>query len=157
MNYKSFAALLQYKFWNTWALMSGLLLSQTAVVSFWMFIFSLFSITYVVKGICISRPPALCLAPAPGPGHQFLFTGPGLQFVFTGPGPQFVFTGPGPKFLFTGPGRSLGLHIPTLSPQFVFVGPGLRFFITVLWFCIFTFLSIVVALAVVILTIVVTF
>ena len=59
MNYKSFAALLQYKFWNTWALMSGLLLSQTAVVSFWMFISSLFSITYVVKGICISRPPAL--------------------------------------------------------------------------------------------------
>ena len=56
MNYKSFAALLQYKFWNTWALMSGLLLSQTAVVSFWMFIFSLFSITYVFKGICISRP-----------------------------------------------------------------------------------------------------
>ena len=122
MNYKSFAALLQYKFWNTWALMSGLLLSQTAVVSFWMFIFSLFSITYVVKGICISRPPALCLAPAPGPGHQFLFTGPGLQFVFTGPGPQFVFTGPGPKFVFTGPG-----------PQFVFTGPGPNFYLPALF------------------------
>ena len=75
-------------------------------------------------GICISRPPALCLAPDPGP-----------QFVFTGPGPQFVFIGPGPKFVFTGPGqnlclpalvqifiirpwsvRSLSLQIPTLSP-----------------------------------------
>ena len=53
-------------------------------------------------GICISRPPALCLAPDPGP--QFVFTGPGPQFVFIGPGPKFVFTGPGPQFVFTGPG-----------------------------------------------------
>ena len=47
----------------------------------------------LVSGICISRPPDLCLTPGP-------------QFVFTGPGPQFVFTDPGPKFLFTGPGQS---------------------------------------------------
>ena len=38
------------------------------------------------KGLCVSRPPDLCLTP--------------------GPGPQFVFTGPGPKFLFTGPAQS---------------------------------------------------
>ena len=49
----------------------------------------------IFLGICISRPPALCLAPGPGP-----------QFVFTDPGTQFVFTGPGSKFLFTGLGQS---------------------------------------------------
>ena len=54
-----------------------------------MFIFSLFSITYVVKGICISRPPALCLAPAPGPGHQFLFTGPAPNLYLPALAPNF--------------------------------------------------------------------
>ena len=61
-----------------------------------------FIISCFREGICISRPPALCLAPGPGP--QFVFTGPGPQFVFTGPGPQFLFTGPGPKFVFNSPG-----------------------------------------------------
>ena len=87
-----------------------------------------------IKGICISRPPALCLALGPGPGPKFVFTGPGTKFVFTSPGPQFVFTGPGSdlRFVFTPnlylpaqPG--LSLHIPTLSTQFVFTGPGLWF------------------------------
>ena len=65
-------------------------------------------------GICISRPPALCLAPDPGP--QFVFTGPGPQFVFIGPGPKFVFTGPGPQFVFTGPGPNF--YYPALvSPK----------------------------------------
>ena len=50
--------------------------------------------------------------------------------------------------------RSLGLHIPTLSPQFVFTGPDLRFLLLCSDFA-FTFLSIVVAVAVVILAIVV--
>ena len=58
-------------------------------------------------GICISRPPALCLAPGPGP--KFVFTGPGPQFVFLGPGPQFEFTSSGAQFVFTGS-----------DPQFVF-------------------------------------
>ena len=50
---------------------------------------------------------------------------------------------------------SLGLQIPTLSPQSVFTGPGLRFLLPCSEFA-FTFLSIVVAVAVVILAIVVT-
>ena len=64
-------------------------------------------------GVCISQPPALCLAPGPGPRPQFVFTGPDSQFVFIGPGPQFVFNGPGPQFVFTDPG-----------PKFVFTGLG---------------------------------
>ena len=102
----------------------------------------------IKSNICISRPPALCLAP--GPGHKFDFTGPGPKFVFTGPGTKFVIFSPGPKFVFTIPGSQfvftgsdhqfvftpnlylpaqpgLSLHIPTLSPQFVFTGPGLWF------------------------------
>ena len=94
---------------------------------------------YIKTGICISWPPALCLAPGPGP--KFVFTGLGTKFVFISPGPKFVFTGPGLQFVFTGsdpqfvftpnlyllaqPG--LSLHIPTWSPQFVFTGPGLWF------------------------------
>ena len=49
---------------------------------------------------------------------------------------------------------TLGLHIPTLSPQFVFTGPGLRFLSPCSEFA-FTFLSIVVAVAAVLLAIVV--
>ena len=68
------------------------------------------SITFhFLWGICISRPPALCLGPSPDP--KFAFTGPGPQFVFTGPGTKFVFISPRPKFVFTGRG-----------PQFVFTG-----------------------------------
>ena len=94
-----------------------------------------------IKGICISRRPALWLVPGPGSGPKFVFTGPGSKLVFTSPGPQFVFTGRGSQFVFTGsdprfvftpnlhlpaqPG--LSLHIPTLSTQFVFTGPGLWF------------------------------
>ena len=37
-----------------------------------------------ISGVCISRPPVLCLAPGPGP--QLVLTGPGLQYVFTCPG-----------------------------------------------------------------------
>ena len=62
---------------------------------------------YLQLGLCISQPPALCLAPAltlPTRSEpQFVFTGSGPQFLFTGIGPQFVFTGPGPQFVFTGP------------------------------------------------------
>ena len=63
-------------------------------------------------GVCIFRPPALCLAPSPGP--EFVFTNPGPIFVFTGPGPEFVCTGPGPEFVFNGPGPNL--YLPTLVP-----------------------------------------
>ena len=74
-----------------------------------------------MRGICIFQPPALCLAPGPGSGPQFVFTGPGPQFVFTGSDSQFVFT---PNlYLPARPG--LSLHIPTLPPQFVFTSPGL--------------------------------
>ena len=76
-------------------------------------------------GICISRPPppALCLAPGPGPklvftgaGPQFVFTGPDTKFVFTCPGPQFVFTGSDPQFVFTP-----NLYLPAQ--------PGLSFYL----------------------------
>ena len=61
----------------------------------------------LIRGLCVSRPPALTLAPSPGLGPQFGFTDPDPQFAFTGPGPQFVFTGPGPhpRFVFTSPGQ----------------------------------------------------
>ena len=42
-------------------------------------------------GVCIPRSPALCLAPGPGPGLQFVLTGPDPQVVFTGPGQQFCY------------------------------------------------------------------
>ena len=73
-------------------------------------------------GVCISRPPALRLAPSLSPGPQpcppicvcrpwppiciywswppIVFTSPGPQFAFTSPGSQFVFTGPGLQFYF---------------------------------------------------------
>ena len=82
---------------------------------------------YFLQGVCISRPPALCLAPSPGP--QFVFTGPGPHLVFTDPGPQFVFTGPGPHLVFTP-----NLYLPAQLDAWVCIyrpclptGPGLRF------------------------------
>ena len=98
---------------------------------------------------------------APGPSPQFLFTGPDPQFVFNGPGPQFVFTDTGPKLVFTGPGPKLlftGLGqsgawaciYQPCSPKFVFTGPGQRFLLPCPEFA-FTFLSIVVAVAAIIL------
>ena len=98
-------------------------------------------------GLCISRPPVLCLAPDPGSGSQFVFTGPGPQFAFTSPGPQFVFNGPAPN-----------LYLPALAPNFylpvlVSLEPGLGYTnlvppicvywawpticITVLWICVY--------------------
>ena len=114
-------------------------------------------------GVCISWPPVLCLAPGPGlapppgPCPQFVFTGPVPQFVFTDPGPKFVFTGPGPKFSFTSLGQSgasaciyqpcpLNFYLLALAYDFYYRALNLHL----------TFLSIVVAVAVVILAIVVT-
>ena len=71
-------------------------------------------------GLCVSQPPALCMASGHGP--QFVFTGPGPSFVFISPGLQFVFTGPGPSFVFIGPGLQFVFTGP--GPQFVFTGPG---------------------------------
>ena len=107
---------------NYWSLLIAVKFS--AVTKIILFILG----NYNRAGICISRPPALCLAPDPGP--KCVFTGPAPEFVFTGPGPQFGFTSSDPQFGFTPnlhlpvqPG--LSLHIPTLSPLFVFTGPGL--------------------------------
>ena len=105
-------------------------------------------------GICISQPPALCLALGPGHAPQFVFTGPDSQFVFTGPGPQFVFNGlgpqfvftdPGPKFVFTGPGPNFytpvlvssgpGLAFTNLDPPICIYWPWPTIFITLLWIC----------------------
>ena len=115
-------------------------------------------------GVCISWPPVLCLAPGPGlappppgPCPQFVITGAAPQFVFTDPGPKFVFTGPGPKFSFTSLGQSgasaciyqpcpLNFYLLALAYDFYYRALNLHL----------TFLSIVVAVAVVILAIVVT-
>ena len=114
-------------------------------------------INSTAPGLCFSRSPALCLAPVPGPGPQFVFTDPGSQFVFTGPGPVFVFTGLGHQFVFTGPDPNLcllalapNLYLPALAynfitttwPEFPYTdlvypiciciyGPGLRFVLPV--------------------------
>ena len=57
---------------------------------------------FVILGLCISRPPALCLEPGP----QLVFTCRGHQFVSTSPGPQ-------PKL----PTMAKTLHLPTLVPK----------------------------------------
>ena len=53
-------------------------------------------------GVCISLPPALCLAPTPDSGPQtwppICIYRPWHQFVFASPGPKFVFTGPSLQF-----------------------------------------------------------
>ena len=101
-------------------------------------------------------PPAWSRPPL-GPCPQFVFTGPAPQFVFTDPGPKFVFTGPGPKFSFTSLGQSgasaciyqpcpLNFYLLALAYDFYYRALNLHL----------TFLSIVVAMAVVILAIVVT-
>ena len=67
------------------------------------------------KGICISRPPALCLAPSPGPGPRPRTPALALNLYLLALAPNLYL-----------PAQSgLSLHIPTLSPQFVFAGPGL--------------------------------
>ena len=112
------------------------------------------------EGICISRPPALCLAPGPGPGPQ-----PRPPICIYRPWPPICVYRPWPQiciyrawlqiFIFRPWSvRSLGLQIPTLSPQSVFTGPGLRFLLPSSEFA-FTFLSIVVAVTAVLLAIIV--
>ena len=107
-------------------------------------------------------PPALTLTP--GPGSQFVFTGLGPQFVYL-PWPQICIYRPWHPicvyrswlqiFIYRPWSvRSLGLQIPTLSPQSVFTGLGLRFLLPCFEFA-FTFLSVVVAVAAVLLAIVV--
>ena len=102
-------------------------------------------------------PPALVSPPPPGPCPQFVITGAAPQFVFADPGPKFVFTGPGPKFSFTSLGQSgasaciyqpcpLNFYLLALAYDFYYRALNLHL----------TFLSIVVAVAVVILAIVVT-
>ena len=72
---------------------------------------------YQKEGICISRSPAFCLAPGPGPGPQCVFTGPGTKFVFISPGTKFVLPGPGPQFGFTGSDRQF-----VFTPNFYLLG-----------------------------------
>ena len=92
------------------------------------------------KGICISRPPALCLAPGPGP--QFVFTSLGPQLYLPGLATNLYLPALAPNLylpalapnlylpalapnLYLPAQPGLSLHIPTLSPQFLFTGPGL--------------------------------
>ena len=56
--------------------------------------------------VCISRPPALRLAPNLSPVPQFVFIGPGPQYIFTGPGPQLYL-----------PVLAPNLHLPALAPN----------------------------------------
>ena len=87
-------------------------------------------------GVCISRSPALCLAPSPGP--QFVFTGPGPQFVFTSPVLQFVFTSTGFQFAFTNPGLQFHyqsgtwvcIYQPCLLNLYLYLRPWPTIFIT---------------------------
>ena len=86
--------------------------------------------------ICVYRPwPPICIY---RPWHPICVYRPWLQIFICRPWSV----------------RSLGLQILTLSPQSVFTGPGLRFLLPCSEFA-FTFLSIVVAVAAVLLAIVV--
>ena len=126
-------------------------------------------------GVCISQPPALCLAPGPGPRPQFVFTSPDSQFVLSALAPNLYLTVLAPNLYLPTLAPNLylpalalnfytpalvsprpGLHVPTLTPQFVFTGHGQRFLLPCCEFA-FTLLSIVVALAAVILAIVVIY
>ena len=104
----------------------------------------------VRRGYLYFQAPALCLDPSPGPRSwpPICIYRPWSPICIYRPWPQIFFYRPWSV-------RGLGLHIPTLSPQFVFAGPGLRFLFPCSDFA-FTFLSIVVAVAVVILALVVT-
>ena len=114
-------------------------------------------IILLVRVFHITRPPVL----AP----QFVFNGPGTQFVFTDPAPDLYLTALVPNFYLPPlvspePGLAYTNLAPPPPPppppsQFVFIGPDLRFLL-LFSDCVFTFLSIVVAVAVVILAIVVT-
>ena len=105
-------------------------------------------------GICISGPPALCFAHSTGLGPQFVFNVPVPQFVFTDSSPKFVLLTLAPNlYLPALVSQEPGLHIPTLHPEFVFTGPGLRFLLQYSEFA-FPFLSLVVAVTVIILAMV---
>ena len=114
-----------------------------------------------------SRPPALCLVPGPGPQPWPLICIYRLwpPICVYQPWPQICIYRPWPPIYVYRPWlqifiyrpwsvRSLGLQIPTLSPQSVFTGLGLRFLLPCFEFA-FTFLSVVVAVAAVLLAIVV--
>ena len=104
--------------------------------------------------ISISRPPTLCLAPSTGPGPQFVFTSACLQFVLLALSSNLYLLTLAPNlYLPALVSQEPGLHIPTLHPEFVFTGPGLRFLLQYYEFA-FLFLSLVVAVTVIILAMV---
>ena len=133
-------------------------------------------------GIYISRAPVLCLAPGPSPGSQFVFIGPGPNFCLPVLAPNLYLPTLAPNSYSTA--LAPNLYLPTLAPnlylqalapnfyllalvslepglaytnldprQFVFTDPGLRFLLPYSEFA-FTFLSIVVAVAEVIIALI---
>ena len=62
---------------------------------------------YFFKGICISRPPALCLAPGPSPCPQFVFTDVAPNLYLTALAPNSYLTTLAPN-----------LYLPALAPNF---------------------------------------
>ena len=76
-----------------------------------------------LRGLSISRPPALCLAPGPDPGPD---PWPPVRMYW--PWPRICIYRPWPPICIYQPWlatllpvRGLSFHIPTLSPQLVFV------------------------------------
>ena len=131
-----------------------------------------FVFTYNISGICISRLRPSAWPPALVPSLYLPALDPNLclpalpPICIYRPWPQICIYRswspiciyqPWPEIFIYRPWsvRNLDLHIPTLSPQFAFTDPGLRFLLLCNDFA-FTFLSIVVAVTVVILAIVVT-
>ena len=117
-------------------------------------------------GIYTSRARVLCLAPGPSPGSQFVFIGPGPNFCLPVLAPNLYLPTLAPNSYSTA--LAPNLYLPALAPnfyllalvslepglaytkldprQFVFTGPGLRFLLPYSEFA-FTFLSIVVPVA----------
>ena len=116
-----------------------------------------YDVTRFYLGISISRPPALCLTPSTGPGPQVVFASACPQFALTALSPNLYLLTLAPNlYLPALVSQEPGLHIPTLHPEFVFTGPVLRSLLQYSEFA-FTFLSLVVAVTVIILAIVAIF
>ena len=105
----------------------------------------------IVTGICISRPPTLCLAPGPGSGHRLwppiciyrlwppiCIYRPWPPICICHPWLPICIYRPWPRILL--PARGLSLHRATFSPQFVFVFTALAhdlYYRFGTWICIY--------------------
>ena len=76
-------------------------------------------------GLCISRPPALCLAPGPQPWSLICIYRPWPLICIYRPWPSICIYRPWPPICIYRPWLPICIYRP--CPLFVFTGPGLQF------------------------------